>query len=1152
MTRTRFGSTWWGQQWLQALTQIDYDNRLPRGRSYANNGSVVALKQEGGRISAKVQGSRLYTVRIEVPAFTPKQAATLLEAVAQDPALLAGLLNRQLDPALLALAERLGLSLFPRRWNDLQMQCSCPDWAVPCKHLAAVVYLLSRDIDGDPFKVFELRGLDLLAGLQTRGTLSRQAPPLQELPPLAALLEPRWPATAGTELDFSRLPPLLEPLVALLQAQPGFYAGADLRALLQRHLVQAAKRARRQLDAPAADPGDPFQAQDRPRVCLDAEGRARLEGLAAPLDLPTLAAALRTVSPARLADLQPEWAALQATVHLAWHLVAQGAVVPQLFTGARRHEARSRWLPALLDAEVRAQLQALAAMLPAGLLRFARNDDVEEPPAGAAQALALCSLFIGAALAPAEVPPPQDKMASLLFGSGQARFDGPGEASMAAAAQQWLQRLHGLLDAGGDLPLVLSLEDGGRAGYALSLGGAAQEPGRVLPLAELLSAAPWASARQGLLQQAAVLAEFHPPFNDYLRQAGRTPLPLAADDLPGFLSQTLPALRLLGLQVLLPKGLERLLRPRLSMRIAASTAAAAPGRLSLDEVLRFDWRVALGEQVLSKADFERLLAQGSGIVRFKGEYVLLDAAEVEALRRQLAKPPTLSGAALLRVALAEELAGAPVQLDAKAKALLERLREAAPLPPPAGLQAQLRPYQARGYAWLVRNTELGFGSLLADDMGLGKTLQLIAALLQLKAQGLLDAGALLVVPPTLLTNWQKELARFAPSLQVALFHGGKRSLPPERPDVLLSSYGVVRTAGALLRERPWSLVVVDEAQNIKNPAAAQTRALKALPARCTISLSGTPVENRLLDAWSLFDFANAGLLGSAGQFQTEFATPIEVHRDAAAATLWRRVTAPFLLRRLKSDKAIIADLPDKIEQNQYCSLSPAQVALYEAVLQEGLASLQGVSDSFERRGLVLQLITALKQVCNHPAQYGKAGARESALSGKGERLLELLDEAHAGGHKALVFTQFRESGELISEWLQQRQGQRPAFLHGGVRRAERDAMVERFQTDRTERVLVLSLKAGGTGLNLTAASQVLHFDLWWNPAVEAQATDRAYRIGQQRAVQVHRLITRDSFEERIDALMRDKRELADLTVSSGESWIGQLPEQQLRELLRLS
>jgi superfamily II DNA or RNA helicase len=724
-----------------------------------------------------------------------------------------------------------------------------------------------------------------------------------------------------------------------------------------------------------------------------------------------LASGLQRLSAARLEDLQPELTALHTAQQLAWHLVAQGAVVPQLFTGARRHEARARWLPALLDAEVRAQVLALAALLPPGLLAFARNDEALDALSPRNQAVALCGLFVDAAVRQGFSSAQPDKVLELLFGKGHARFEGPGEASLAPAAQQWLQRLQGQPSG---LPLLLALEDRAKGPYALSLA------------------------------------------------------------------------------------------------VAPQNAAALP------------------------------LAQ------------VLQSPEVAQLQRQLSKPPVMSGAAVLRAALAENFGGAKVQLDRTTQNLLKRLREPAPLPPPEGLQAQLRPYQERGYAWLVRNAELGFGCLLADDMGLGKTLQVIAALLQLKAQGHLAQGALVVVPTTLLTNWQKELTRFAPGLSVGLFHGGKRSLPTQRPDVLLSTYGVVRTAGALLRSPPWSLVVADEAQQIKNPEAAQTRAIKALPAQATVGLSGTPVENRLLDAWSLLDFANPGLLGNSAQFQKEFAIPVQVHRDVAAAARFQRVSAPFLMRRLKSDKSIICDLPDKIEQNQYCSLSPEQVALYEAVLQEGMASLKGVSDAFERQGLVLQLITALKQVCNHPAQYLKSGARQPALSGKGERLLELLGEAHAGGgHKALVFTQFRETGELLCEWLAQQHGQAPAFLHGGVRRAQRDAMVERFQTDRTERVLVLSLKAGGTGLNLTAASQVLHFDLWWNPAVEAQATDRAYRIGQNLAVQVHRLITRATFEERIDALMRDKRELAELTIGSGETWIGKLPQDMLHELLAL-
>ena len=317
-------------------------------------------------------------------------------------------------------------------------------------------------------------------------------------------------------------------------------------------------------------------------------------------------------------------------------------------------------------------------------------------------------------------------------------------------------------------------------------------------------------------------------------------------------------------------------------------------------------------------------------------------------------------------------------------------------------------------------------------------------------------------------------------------------------------------------------------------------------------MSGTPVENRLSDYWSIVDFAQRGYLGGLTQFGREFATPIQSDRDAAAGQRLQRVLAPLLLRRLKSDKTIISDLPDKIEQNQHCSLSKDQVALYETVVQEGLASVAGESNTFQRQGLVLQMVLALKQVCNHPAQYLKQGDQDPLASGKVERLFDLLDEIEAARDKVLVFTQFREMGELLQRWLAARRGREPLFLHGGVPRTRRDQMVQRFQNEPADRVFLLSLKAGGTGLNLTAASHVVHFDLWWNPAVEAQATDRAYRIGQQRNVQVHRFITRGTFEERIDELIRSKRELAAMAVGQGETWIGQLPERELKRLFELA
>ena len=346
---------------------------------------------------------------------------------------------------------------------------------------------------------------------------------------------------------------------------------------------------------------------------------------------------------------------------------------------------------------------------------------------------------------------------------------------------------------------------------------------------------------------------------------------------------------------------------------------------------------------------------------------------------------------------------------------------------------------------------------------------------------------------------------------------------------------------------------IDEAQNIKNHDTAQSKAVRSIPATTHVALSGTPVENRLTEFWSIMDYTNKGYLDSLKAFKENFATPIQLYNDADCASRFRKVTAPFMMRRMKTDKSIIADLPDKIELDDYASLKSEQAALYEKTLEAAMSEIEGISTTdheslFKRQGLILQMILALKQICNHPAQFLKNGDCRTELSGKAEMLLDRIEGIVGNGEKVLVFTQFREMGDMLVRFIEERTGQRPMFYHGGCSIKERHEMVDRFQQNRADKVFILSLKAAGTGLNLTAASHVIHYDLWWNPAVEAQATDRAYRIGQQKNVMVHRFITKDTFEERINDMIQQKKHLADMTVASGESWIGKLSNKELREI----
>ncbi|MDP2828660.1 MAG: SNF2 helicase-associated domain-containing protein [Sulfuricellaceae bacterium] len=669
MTRSAYGKTWWGEQWLAALTHLDYDNRLPRGRSYANKGAVRQLTVKAGSIQARVQGSRLYQVSITVPPITPKDAAKLLDRIAADPALIARMLNRELDPALLALAAELGIAVFPTRWTDLAMQCSCPDWAVPCKHLAAAIYLLSREIDGNPFLVFSLRGLDLAAALKTRN-IQIESRAGAALPSLAELLpsgDERTTAAIGLldGLDFSLLPELAEPLLRVLPEHPPFFPAGDFRAILGRLLARVAKAARQALDAAPSDTDEdevgPLSPEDRPVLVLDADHKVTLTGMARLAKWPALVEALATLAPVRLADFQPELGALQPLRLLALHLLARGAVVPQVFAleGAT---VGLRWLPASLDPVVSELMGRVRDGLPLGLVTL-RQGKKTLPLAPEAQATALCSLFldhfIRAWSGSFREKPYGDPTLALFFESFRARYDGPGEGAIATGIHTWLSRFH--LARREHSPLLF-LDEGDAGNFHLSL---AVENSRValeppVPLASVLGDPAWSQARYGILQTVSLLAEFFPPLNAYVSAGANAPLAIAAEALPGFLFDTLPVVRLLGIRALLPKALDRLLRPRLSMRITG-TAPDSGGFLDAGDVFAFDWQVAVGEHRLTRAEFARLVAGATGVIRFKGGYVYLDPDEIEKLRAQLTRPPQLTGAELLRIALAGDYAGAPVR-----------------------------------------------------------------------------------------------------------------------------------------------------------------------------------------------------------------------------------------------------------------------------------------------------------------------------------------------------------------------------------------------------------------------------------------------------------------------------------------------------------
>ncbi len=616
---------------------------------------------------------------------------------------------------------------------------------------------------------------------------------------------------------------------------------------------------------------------------------------------------------------------------------------------------------------------------------------------------------------------------------------------------------------------------------------------------------------------------------------------------------------------------------RARLRVQASVAqapsqAAAGSRLTLSSLVDYRYELAIGEQSISPEEWQALVDAKTPLVHFRGEWMEVDRermAKMLALwREQENKPLQMRALDLLREATqAQESDDYQYHYADSLAEMMVKLREKSRLElsaTPEGLRGALREYQQRGVAWLRYLEELGMGPCLADDMGLGKTVQVIARLVQEREARFVEAPAagptLLVAPTSVLGNWQKEIERFAPQLKAFLHHGSGRqkeqaalASTAASHDVVITSFALARKDAPLLQPIRWHRVVVDEAQNIKNPKSAQARAIFRLETARRLALTGTPIENRLLDLWSIFRFLNPGYLGTEGHFRKTFETPIQREGDPVRSSTLKALVGPFLLRRLKTDKGVLKDLPDKIEQKVFCNLSQEQASLYQAVVGEVGKALEQ-AEGMARKGLMLSTLMRLKQICNHPAQFLQDGSDFSEdRSHKLARVVQMIEEAIAEGESLLLFTQFTEIGGALAQHLRSRYHYDTYYLHGGTARTRRQKMIETFQDPETgPSIFVLSLKAGGVGITLTKANHVFHFDRWWNPAVENQATDRAFRIGQQKKVFVHKLVTIGTLEERIDQMLEEKQKLSEGIVGNDESWLTELDNDAFRRLIELN
>ncbi|MFE1461798.1 DEAD/DEAH box helicase [Streptomyces nigra] len=738
------------------------------------------------------------------------------------------------------------------------------------------------------------------------------------------------------------------------------------------------------------------------------------------------------------------------------------------------------------------------------------------------------------------------------------------EAQPLPTAQAWAAEVAAGMDAGVRISLRLDLsahtlfdEDGGgsrNAGAAIVQVHSLADPTLVADAAALWSgeadAAFGPRARVDAALAVRRAARVWPPLDRLAEQDAPDVLALSDEELGDLLGVAATRLAAAGVAVHWPRDLAQDLSAAAVVRPAPGSATDGTGFFESEALLQFRWQLAIGGDPLTEAEMDALAEAHRPVVRLRDQWVLVDPALVRKARKRelgLLDPVDALSVALTGTAEVDGETVEAVPVGALA-ALRDRLTAGIrPAEPPPGLRATLRDYQLRGLAWLDLMTSLGLGGCLADDMGLGKTITVIA--LHLKRAR--TAPTLVVCPASLLGNWQREINRFAPGVPVRRFHGPDRTLDDLDGGFVLTTYGTMRSAAPTLAAADWGMVVADEAQHVKNPYSATAKALRTIPTPARVALTGTPVENNLSELWALLDWTTPGLLGPLKSFRARHARAVENGEDEEAVERLARLVRPFLLRRRKSDPGIVPELPPKTETDHPVPLTREQAALYEAVVRESLIAIE-TAEGMARRGLVLKLLTSLKQICDHPALYLKedlSGERLAFRSGKLALLDELLDTLLAEDGSALVFTQYVGMGRLITSHLASR-AVPVEMLHGGTPVPERERMVDRFQSGATP-VLVLSLKAAGTGLNLTRAGHVVHFDRWWNPAVEEQATDRAYRIGQTQPVQVHRLITEGTIEDRIAEMLASKRALADAILGTGESALTELTDRELTDLVSL-
>jgi len=1133
MAKKQYGTTIWGAELLNILERKTDYGRLGRGKTYANTGRVYNITVADRHIRARVVGnySPYYSTSMDFDPFSRQEIESIKTILEENPLTLASIINGNLPKSFLNLLIKAKISLF----KNFEMSCSCPDFygSYACKHIAGLYYIAVSEMDKNPFILFSLRGFDLIKHYEIESDIDIAYPLSLSL----------WQDEKIGEdaIEIVKLGDSSGFILSMLSPNPPF-ASIDYREVMEEFYKKVPRALVRSIS-----PIQSHEIEKIERLFQNADFEFDLNHdiygssfsvtnsllnssheLFTALDMNFTKQGF-TTSTGELFRLflsfeddtgSRSYRFLFYLFRVLYLLIEARGFIPTIVENQKSFSIAYRVLTSI--PEIEQTISSLSKIAPK-IAKY-RGEYIDQNSSIEAISSAVISDFVLSMdfmHRRAKNNPPQ--ISQSFFRADKFNINRFEDENLASAIYNYFA-IFDIIKSQYRYKIYIDKSDN----YLLSI--KVQYKDKEYMLSQSLNVLN----KIEVLRFISFLASYLPETSQLLECAT---VELSSSRLEEFLLHASTIISNLGIDIILPRELKELLRPKLILKVS-SKAKNLQSFFDMQSMLEYDWKIAIGDELISVDEFEKLMASGKELMKFRDNFVVLSAIEAKNIFTEIKRKQNLNQYDVLKATLSAE-----AFLTKELESYIDELFSPKDVPIPTSLQAELRLYQVRGFSWNINNLLNGFGTILADDMGLGKTIQTITTLLYLKENGFIKKRIVIVVPTSLINNWENELEKFAPSLGYFSYYGLKRKILES--DILITTYNIARRDLAILKKEKIDCLIIDEAQKIKNPNTEISKAIKSIKAKYKIALSGTPVENNLSELWSIFDFALPKYLKTLKDFQNNYAKDIEIRKDHLKIEKLKKITAPFMLRRLKTDKDIAPNLPEKIIIDEYSTMTKEQAGLYQTMVDE---SFEMMASDENKGALVLKLIISLKQICNHPRNFDKTSPIDPNISGKAKLLLTLLETILQRNEKVLIFTQYTEMGEILVKMIEDVLLTTPLFLHGALSKKRRDEMVTSFQNDPKHKIFILSLKAGGVGLNLTEANHVIHYDLWFNPAVENQATDRAFRIGQKRNVLVYRFITKDSFEEKIDKMIKAKQELSNLSISIGENWLGKMDRDELREI----